>query len=517
MKRKLISRIFSAAMALCLTASAAVSVQPAQVSAESQHVQLYYAVQGKGSDGKVDTYGDISIQNIAYVKDVVVHYTVDGQNWNDLKASYVKPDQNNSGYEVWHFDIDQGVSKFAIKYQVNGNTYWDNNGQSNYTFTGKSDSNADVVLGKSTVVEASGDGFGGIYVKNLAYQKTVGIRYSTDNWATYHDLDTSFLYSQDANTDEFNSPCIPEGSKYAVYYTVNGQKYWDNNYGDNYTEGKSTINNNTRLQILHKYAPNVWLDKNEEFFPSTVEFAFDNMIRYKSDDGKYWIKTKQALTSPSDYSIPYFKGDLANAKVYAFWKDVDDKSAKLVYFTFYPYNRGKEFIKTMWGNHVGDWESVIVSISISDDKTSITPTKVTYKAHSLDAETYPWEYVNKVELTHPVVYSAKGSHGTWKDSGSHKYNTFPALEDECSEGYQWKTWDNVAAFYYDKQLGLNTAWPAWMSTDYSNDGSGDPSVPGNGPIYRWGNEESSGSYLGYHRLENGPTGPADKDVWTKNY
>ncbi len=33
------------------------------------------------------------------------------------------------------------------------------------------------------------------------------------------------------------------------------------------------------------------------------------------------------------------------------------------------------------------------------------------------------------------------------------------------------------------------AWPAWMRTDYAAAGSGDPAVPGHGPIDRWGHEE----------------------------
>lgn len=49
---------------------------------------------------------------------------------------------------------------------------------------------------------------------------------------------------------------------------------------------------------------------------------------------------------------------------------------------------------------------------------------------------------------------------------------------------------------------------------YMNPGSGDPSAPGGGPIYRWGNDADGGPYLGCYRLEKGPMRPADKNVWS---
>jgi hypothetical protein len=121
----------------------------------------------------------------------------------------------------------------------------------------------------------------------------------------------------------------------------------------------------------------------------------------------------------------------------------------------------------------------------------------------------------KTSDTHPVVYSAMGSHGVWKDAGTHEYQDLvvATLSDICSQGTAWDTWNDVRGYDYNNSAGLNVSWPAWMSTDYTNAGSGDPSVPGNGPIYRWGNEHQGSSYFGQYRLEDGPTGPAAKGVW----
>ena len=43
--------------------------------------------------------------------------------------------------------------------------------------------------------------------------------------------------------------------------------------------------------------------------------------------------------------------------------EFDVEVADLVYFFYYPYNRGKEVLFTIWGNHVGDWEHITVRLA----------------------------------------------------------------------------------------------------------------------------------------------------------
>ena len=61
-----------------------------------------------------------------------------------------------------------------------------------------------------------------------------------------------------------------------------------------------------------------------------------------------------------------------------------------------------------------------------------------------------------------------------------------------------------------------------MSDDFTNPGAGMPTVPGMGPIYRWGNPEDCSvlgipiditDMIGVCRLEDGPTGPISKGTW----
>lgn len=232
MKKKIISRIISCALAFCVTGIGLGGLTAKKASAATEPVKLYWA--------QIDNYrgydvnsGDISVQNLGFAKNVLVHYTIDGVNWSDLAAKYSKADPNNPGYEVWSFSLSGSgvpIKSFCIEYQVNNQTYWDNNGGSNYTFNGNH-----VILGDNNVKAVRYGTYSGIFVKNLGTDKQVGVRYTTDNWTTYQDVNTSYYFSQTNNIDAFEFPILPAGAKYAVFYTVNGNTYWDNNYGENYT------------------------------------------------------------------------------------------------------------------------------------------------------------------------------------------------------------------------------------------------------------------------------------------
>ncbi len=299
------------------------------------------------------------------------------------------------------------------------------------------------------------------------------------------------------------------------------------------TEGSTTTGGviDPRYEALVTYAPRVWMDSGEKYFPSTVEFAFAEMTRFADGEGKYWVRSTEALGSPSD-TLPFFGGDLDNAPVYAFYADKGMDVVDLVYFFWYPYNRGKEVVDTIWGNHVGDWEHITVRLLRGEDDV-LSPSQIYLSAHSFGG-VYEWGEVEHFEETHPVVYSAEGSHGVWSTPGDHVYMTIGEkvlgacvtlvctdLTDITSAGTAWDTWENVAGFDYGEQEGLGgESWPVWMSDDFTAVGEGPAEVPGGGPIYRWGNVEDCSTLgldisdlIGVCRLEDGPTGPISKNVW----
>lgn len=200
--------------------------------------------------------GNVEVANLGYAKNVTVHYTTDDVNWYDAEAQYVGP--TSSTHEKWNFAIstssltkdhpelrDLNFVRFAIKYTVNGNTYWDNNNSLNYYNEPNTVYPDSLILGDVNVLRAydylNGDSFSGaVYVKNLNPTKTVKIVYSTDNWATVNEGYATYV----SPLNNFNSTevwsfnfSVPGAAqvKYAISYTTDGSTYWDNNYGHNYT------------------------------------------------------------------------------------------------------------------------------------------------------------------------------------------------------------------------------------------------------------------------------------------
>ena len=205
---------------------------PVKAEAATDNVSFYY------SDSRLYSYIRIKsiyikVKNISYEKNVTVHYKNTGSDqWCDSPATYVK--DLGDGYEIWEASISNFgpvVEKFCIKYEVNGNTYWDNN-------NGKDDSSYDT-LGVAPVHVMRGyyDLQNNIKVqlKDYAYEKDVKVVYTYDNWATKESTNLSYKEKTldgneiwAANIDKRNS------IQYYIEYTVNGQTYYDNNFGSNY-------------------------------------------------------------------------------------------------------------------------------------------------------------------------------------------------------------------------------------------------------------------------------------------
>ena len=83
---------------------------------------------------------------------------------------------------------------------------------------------------------------GTVRVANIAFHKSVKVRYTTNNWLTFTDVTANYMANScDGATDRFAfSIVVPQyfGVRsrllFAVCYTVNGETFWDNNHGSNY-------------------------------------------------------------------------------------------------------------------------------------------------------------------------------------------------------------------------------------------------------------------------------------------
>ena len=97
-----------------------------------------------------------------------------------------------------------------------------------------------VALENALVVAGSITGV--VRVANIGFHKVVRVRFTTNNWATFHDIAASYMQnSNDGGTDRFSFTLVPPadfapGSKleFAVSFSISGVEYWDNNSGTNY-------------------------------------------------------------------------------------------------------------------------------------------------------------------------------------------------------------------------------------------------------------------------------------------
>ncbi|MFC5702996.1 Ig-like domain-containing protein [Cohnella faecalis] len=219
--------------------------------AETNQVKLLFAKAAAGCQSACYEFsGAVEVNNVAYQKEVYIHYSTGNGQWSDIPATYAGKTEGN--LEAWTFKktINEPGKQiqFVVKYVVNGQTYWDNNNNQDYRIGGGSV--PDRLLAKSYLaLDEAGIGpsnsfSGRIYLKNVAYAKKVKIKYTTDNWATFQEREAAFaeMLPQSNNSLEYwdfqiNIPPNTQELKYVVAFIANGVTYWDNNFNLNYTLG----------------------------------------------------------------------------------------------------------------------------------------------------------------------------------------------------------------------------------------------------------------------------------------
>jgi cysteine-rich repeat protein len=106
----------------------------------------------------------------------------------------------------------------------------------------------------------------------------------------------------------------------------------------------------------------------------------------------------------------------------------------LVYWFFYAYDQA-DIGQLHDQYHEGDWENVTIKL----DPDRNVPVAMAFFAHG-HPTVVPWDKVQRAG-THPVVYSAKGTHGSYTHVGSHD-TAGPdfVFEDQTdADGMTWKT------------------------------------------------------------------------------
>ena len=194
----------------------------------------------------------VVLDNIAFQKVVGIWgHEVGAATWAFHPCTFVESVPGNA--EVWRASTGATrIDQFAVEYQGAGNLFWDNNAGFNYvldTQAAESDGVGTAAIGPNVQVVGWGIDGGGrlrveVVVANIAFAKQVAIVYTTDGWATFHNAFGTFnrSYAPATRPHQLNvedwAVSVPVGvgatGQFAVFYTVGGQTYWDNNFGRNY-------------------------------------------------------------------------------------------------------------------------------------------------------------------------------------------------------------------------------------------------------------------------------------------
>jgi dipeptidyl aminopeptidase/acylaminoacyl peptidase len=118
----------------------------------------------------------------------------------------------------------------------------------------------------------------------------------------------------------------------------------------------------------------------------------------------------------------------------------------LTYWMFYGFSATEPAGRI--GEHQGDWERITVCLD-PDER----PVSVVYHRHNTN-RARSWTLVPKFG-THPVVYSAQGSHAAYPSAGT---NPVLGTFDKRDEGPIWATWTSVRSVLRERWYGYGGSW-----------------------------------------------------------
>lgn len=153
--------------------------------------------------------------------------------------------------------------------------------------------------------------------------------------------------------------------------------------------------------------------------------------------------------------------------------DAGTPQVRITYWLFYGVSQPPgPSSATRFLVHEGDWERVSVLLRRGATGDDYVPVSVRYHAHD-GSRDVAWRAVRRTaapgasEATHPLVYSARGSHASYWRSGSYE-NVFEAggrrqfaVRDTaiaCPDCPQWLTWDQLVDARAQPWYGFGGAW-----------------------------------------------------------
>ncbi len=188
---------------------------------------------------------EVIVKNVAYEKSVSIW--TNHAAWAAIPAEF---EESLPGkLEKWIAPASEAQHDFAVKYFVDGKEFWDNNNSLNYkapqvmggfsVITGKE---FPIVHGASSLINSKLRVHAA--VQNLGDQKEVGLIYSTDKWETFKTLKADYSWTMQSGIEVWlveQSLSTDSDVEFALFYKVNDQQYWDNNFSHNYCLSAQSI------------------------------------------------------------------------------------------------------------------------------------------------------------------------------------------------------------------------------------------------------------------------------------
>ncbi|KUL85265.1 hypothetical protein ZTR_07927 [Talaromyces verruculosus] len=278
------------------------------------------------------------------------------------------------------------------------------------------------------------------------------------------------------------------------------------------------------------YAPLLWLDVNETYFPGDIYGQVQNTypaLNYTKITGYTTPLTLDNLDQLNDFgntsvyltsnegieAFPaWFNGTQPNSdgvtegatSCAIVTVDHGDGTLDAFYFYFYSFNKGDIVLDLVWGDHVGDWEHNMVRFENGE------PQALWYSQHS-GGEAFTYDAVLKID-GRPVAYSGQGTHANYAIEGVHDHTIpgvnlpFGPVNDYTSNGTLWDPTGNYYAYSYDNITAVFTAYDSsypvnWL---YFNGQWGDIQVANQTGIF------------GEYEYTSGPNGPKFKNLVRTN-
>ena len=196
-------------------------------------------------------------------------------------------------------------------------------------------------------------------------------------------------------------------------------------------------------ELIRIFLPVFFFHTNEVYFPSSMEYAFENCQLYNgntliADYGNVkpdMIQNNMGHRIRINQKIHY--GEFNNKKhedipIYVSVKNPPDLDYyEIIYVVYFPFSGPY----SIFGKKVGDHDSDLEHIAVRVSKEHGSLIGIYYSYHSEGI----WCHPEEIEFLEgrPVVYVARGSHGFYPYEGTH-HRIFGFANDKMNQGTLWR-------------------------------------------------------------------------------